>query len=139
MSEMGTIIEYTDDISDAEAPKSLAAGDYPAEITETALGISANSGKSRVEVSFRISPEDFPADYEDAESFPEGKIVKFYVGAEGDKASRFRMRGFCTAIGAPMGASLDINDWISRKAVLTIEPDEYEGVERERARKVEAI
>ena len=138
MSEMGSIIEFASDISDAEAPKALPAGDYVAEITGAELGTSQSSGKPRVKVDFRIKPEDFPADYEDADSFADGKIVSHYVGVADDKAARFRLRKFCEAIGAPMGSKLDINEWIGKQAILTIEPDEYEGVERERSRKVEA-
>lgn len=136
--EMGSILDYSGDIADAEAPKSLPAGDYPAKVISAELGTSQNSGKRRVDVTFRIAPEDFPADYEDADSFADGKDVHFYVGGEQDKSSMFRMRKFCEAIGAPMSNRLDINEWIGKSAILTIEPDEYEGVERERARKVEA-
>jgi hypothetical protein len=136
--ELGSILDYSMDIADAEAPRALPAGDYPAKIVAAELGTSQNSGKRRVDVTFRILPEDFPADYEDADSFADGKDIHYYIGAEGDKASMFRMRKFCEAIGAPTSSRLDINDWIGKSAMLTIEPDEYEGVERERARKVEA-
>lgn len=138
MSDMSSILEFASDISDAEAPKALPAGDYVAEITGAEVGVSQNSGKPRVKVDFRIKPEDFPADYEDADSFADGKIVSYYVTVADDKATRFRLRRFCEAIGAPTGSKLDVNEWIGKQAVLTIEPDEYEGVERERAKKVEA-
>lgn len=139
MSEMGSIIEYNEDLSEAEAPKSLPTNDYPGEIIAAELGTSQSSGKPRVDVTFRIAPEDFPADYEDAESFPEGKEVHFYVGAATDKASRFRMRKFCEAIGAPLSNRLDVNEWIGKRGSLSIEPDTFEGIERERIRKVEAL
>lgn len=137
MSELGSIIEYDSDLSEVEAPASLPANDYPATIIGAELGISQNSGKPRVDVTFRIKPEDFPADYEDAESFPEGKDVHFYPGASTDKASKFRMRKFCEAIGAKLSNRLDLNDWIGKVAILSIEKEEYEGIEKERIRKVE--
>lgn len=138
MSEMGSIIEYNDDLSNVEAPKSLPSNDYPGEIVGAELGVSQSSGKNRVDVTFKIKPEDFPADYEDAESFPDGKEVHFYVGAGQDKASMFRMRKFAEAIGAPLSNRLDLNEWIGKTASLTIEPDTFEGIERERIRKVES-
>lgn len=138
MSDMGSILEYNNDLNEVEAPKSLPGNDYPAEITGAEVGISQGSGKPRVEVTWLIKPEDFPADYEDAESFPDGKQVKTYQGAGNDKASMFRMRKFLEAIGAPISNSINVNDWIGRTAMLTIEPDEFEGIERERVRKVEA-
>lgn len=138
MSELGSIIEYSNDIADAEAPVALPAGDYPAKIVAAENGTSQSSGKSRADVTFRIAPEDFPPDYEDAESFPEGKDVHVYVSTEDTKSARFRMRKFCEAIGAKMSSRLDVNEWIGKTAIVTIDKDEYEGVERERARKVEA-
>lgn len=139
MSEdLGSILDFSTDIADAEAPVALPAGDYPAKIVACELGVSNTSGKKRVDVTFRIAPEDFPADYEDAESFGDGKDVHAYVSVEDNKATRFRLKKFLEAIGAPMTSRLDINEWIGRGAVITIEPDEYEGVERERFRKVEA-
>lgn len=139
MSEMGSIIEYNEDLSEAEAPKSLPTNDYPGEIIGAELGTSQASGKPRVEVTWRIKPEDFPADYEDADAFPEGKEVKTYQGAATDKASRFRMRKFCEAIGAPLSNRLDVNSWIGKRAALSIEPETFEGIEKERVRKVEAL
>ncbi len=138
MSEMGSILEYQEDLSSAEAPKSLPAGEYPAEITGTELVTSQNSGKLNVKITWRIKPEDFPADYEDADSFADGKTLTSYVGAEQDKAARFRMRTFCEAIGVKLGKKLDINDWIGKTGNLEIVPDEYEGIERERIRGVKA-
>lgn len=136
--ELGSIIEYSSDIAEAEAPVALAAGDYPAKIVAAENGTSQSSGKSRADATFRIAPEDFPADYEDAESFPEGKDVHFYVSTEDTRPAKFRMRKFCEAIGAPMSSRLDVNEWIGRTAIITIEKDEFEGIERERIRKVEA-
>lgn len=138
MSDLGSILDYSSDIADAEAPKSLPAGDYPAKITGAEVGTSQSSGKVRVDVSFLIDPEDFPADYEDAESFADGKTMHFYVGAGDDKAARFRLRKFIEAIGAPAGSKIDVNDWVGREAVVTIRPEEFEGIERERITKVEA-
>lgn len=138
MSDLGSILDYSADLAEAEAPVALPAGDYPVRIVAAELGTSQSSGKARVDVTFRIQPEDFPADYEDAESFPDGKDVHMYVSAEDTKAARFRMRKFCEAIGSTLSSRLDINEWIGKSAILTIEPDAYEGIERERARKVEA-
>jgi hypothetical protein len=139
MSDMGSIIEYTEDLASAEAPQALPAGDYLAEITGAEIGTSQTSGKSRVDVTFRIKPEDFPADYVDADSFADGKSVHFYPSAEPDKANKFRMRNFVEAIGAKLNVKkLDVNDWIGKTAIISIIPDEYEGVERERIKSVSA-
>lgn len=136
MSEMGSIIEYSEDVSEAEAPKALPASDYPVTITGAELGISQNSGKARVEVTMTVAPEDYPADYEDAESFPDGKVVKHYISAEDTLQARFRMRRFCEAIGAPASKKIDLNSWVGREAMASLEPDTYDGIERERCKGV---
>jgi|SRR6478609_10998170 len=138
MSELGSILEFSESIADAEAPVALPAGDYPAKIVAADVGTSASSGKARVDITFRIQPEDFPADYEDAGSFADGKDVHAYVSVEDSKSVRFRLKKFCEAIGAKMSARLDVNEWIGKSAIITIEQDEFEGVPRERFRKAEA-
>ena len=139
MSEVGSIIEYNESLADAEAPKSLPGGDYPMSITATEIVTSQSSGKLNVKVTWRIKPEDFPPDYEDADAYADGKSVVSYVGAEPDKASRYRMRQFCEAIGIKLAKKLDVNEWIGKDAVGTIVPEEYEGVERERVTRVSAL
>lgn len=138
MSELGSIIEYGEDLASAEAPKALPAGDYPATVIAAEIGDSKSSGKERVDVQLRISPEDFPPDYEDADSFPDGKVVHMYISTENTKAQRFRMKKFVEALGGKLGKKLDVNSWIGLNTILTIEPDEYEGIENERGRKVSA-
>lgn len=139
MSELGSVIEFTTDLGDAEAPRALPAGDYPVTISGAELMTSKSSGKPMVKVDFRISPDDFPADYEDAESFADGKTVSMYLSIANEKAAMFRMRRFVENIGAPMGKSLNVNDWVGRKAMATISAEEFEGVERERLGKIDAL
>lgn len=135
----GSILEFSEDLKDAEAPTSLPAGDYTGEVVAAENGTSANSGKDRAAVTFRIKPEDYPADYEDANEFPDGKQVTFYVGTEDTKPARFRLRKFMEAIGvAPKGKKIDVNEWIGKTAILEIIPDEYEGIERERIKHVKS-
>lgn len=138
MSELGSIIEYGEDLANAEAPKALPAGDYPATVIAAEIGESKSSGKERVDVQLRISPEDFPADFTDADSYPDGIVVHMYVSTENTKAQRFRMRKFVEALGAKLGKKLDVNSWIGLNTIVTVEPDEFEGIENNRARKISA-
>lgn len=139
MSELGSIIEYSVNMEEAEAPVALPPGDYPAKVVAAENGVSQSSGKSRVDVTLRIAPEDYPADYEDAASFPDGKDVHIYPSSENNKAAQFRMRKFMEALGAKIkGNKIDPNDWIGRETIVTIERDTFEGVDRERVVKVSA-
>lgn len=139
MSEMGSILEFTENLKDAEAPKALGNVELPGEITGADYGLSKSSGRPQVDVTFRIKPEDYPADYEDVGSFPDGKTVHFYLNASDEKVARFRMRQFCEAIGAKLGAKIDINDWIGKTAMLSLGVDDFEGVDRERILRVKSL
>lgn len=138
-NSMGSILEFTENLKDAEAPKALPAGDIPGEVTGAEYGLSKSSGRPQVDISFRIKPDDYPPDYEDAVSFPDGKIVHFYLGAGDDKVSRFRLRQFIESIGGKLGTRVDINDWIGKSAMLTLGVDPFEGVDRERILRVSSL
>lgn len=137
-NELGSVIEYQDDLAEAEAPSALPPGDYPGQISNVTIAHSNNSGRLQAKVDFLIKPEDYPADYEDADAYPDGKTVSTYIPAEQDKASRWRMRQFCEAIGAKLSAKLDVTDWIGKTATLKITNEEYQGINRERLNSVQA-
>lgn len=134
-----SIIEYQSDLADAEAPEALPAGQYPCQVVGATNGVSQSSGKDRVEVELLIDPADFPPDYADADEYAEGKVVKMYVSSSDEKSARFRMRKFCEALQVPLGRNIDLNDWVSRKCIVTVEEDSFEDVPMNRARRIEAI
>ncbi len=136
--ELGSILEYQETLANAEAPAALPAGDYPAEIVGATVGRSASSGRLNVKVDFIIKPEDFPADFEDAESYADGMTLSTYVSAEPDKKSRFKMRQFCEKIGIKPTAKIDVNDFVGKRAQVKTSVEAYEGVDQTRIRSVEA-
>ena len=138
-NSMGSILEFTENLKDAEAPKALGNIDVPGEITGAVNGLSKSSGRKQVDVTFRIKPDDFPPDYEDVNSFADGKTVHYYLSGEDDKVSRYRMRKFVEAIGGKLGAKVDVNDWIGKSAMLTLGVDTFEGVDRERIQRVSSL
>ena len=134
--ELSSIIEYSEDITDAEPPPPLPARDYPAEIISAQPRMSQKDTKY-TNVGWLIAPENFPADF-DASAYPDGLIVYQAVGGEDNPTARFRLRMFCEAIGATMGRVIDVNDWIGLNAVITLDVDVYEGIPRNRVRRVVA-
>lgn len=136
--ENGSILDFSTDIAEAEAPIALPAGDYPAKITGAEVGTS-KAGKRMINVTFTIAPEDFPADYEDADSYADGKSITAYIGAEDTKSAKFRLRKFCESIGVVASSRLNVNEWIGKKALISITQEEFEGVIRERYKKAEAL
>jgi len=133
-----SILSFSEDIADAEAPEPLPVGEYVGQIIATEVRMSQRDTKY-VAVTFSIAPDEYPADYDMANA-PDGKQVVYRrVSAEDDRQSRFRMRQFCEAIGAAMSKQINPQDWLGLEARLTIEHDEYEGVNRENITRVNPV
>jgi hypothetical protein len=135
MSEVASIIEYSEDISTAEAPAPLPVGDYPAEIR----GAERKEGPKAAyaAVTFFIAPEAYPADY--TEGNPDGTTLVYRrVPIDDSPAGRHRMRKFCEAIGASTGSKVDLNSWIGLSATVAVDHSEFEGETRAEVKKVVA-
>ena len=129
--EMQSIVEFSEDVSTAEAPPALPAGEYEAEIRKAEIKISNSTGNRYASVTFVIPPEQYPADY-DVSAAADGKTISYnLVPLEDNPTSRFRLRRFIENIGAKGGKSVDVNDWIGLTAILEIQPGSWEGVPRE--------
>lgn len=135
-SGMPSVVEFDDDISQAEAPVPLPVGDYQAEIRGATQKTSQN-GNPYASVQFFIPAEQYPADYTEGE--PDGSVLTYNrVSLQNTPASRHRLRKFGEAIGAPLGKKIDLNDWVGRTATVTVQHDTYEGEQRAAIGKVSA-
>lgn len=128
MSDIPSIITFSENIADAEAPKPLPAGDYSATI-ETVTPKMSQSGKLGCMVQYRISPDQFPADF-DAESYPEGMTVNQWQGLDDTAIGRYRLKRFLDAIGAPASKEIDVTAWVGLTATVNLGTESYEGVDR---------
>ncbi len=131
-----SIIEYAEDITNAEPPVPLPAQDYPAEIR----GAEKKQGPKAeyINVTFSISPDDYPADY--TEGNPDGTLLSYMRLNPGqDQRARYNMRKFCEAIGAPTGSKIDLNDWIGKQAIITVANEPYDGVMQASIKKVNPV
>lgn len=125
-----SILEFSEDIGSAEAPPVLPANEYPATIEKVDVRESS-SGNMMIPVTFRISADDFPADFDGAESYPDGVTITYYrLLAEDNQRARYNLRKFCETIGAKMGKTVDPNEWIGLSATLKVQPEMYEGEPR---------
>ena len=136
--ELQTIVEYSEDIADAEAPEPIPVGPYPANIESACVKDSkTNPDRQYYEVGFTISVDDYPADY-DARNAPEGTRLFFRrLSAEDMPGPRYRVRKFCEAIGAQMPKrQVDASEWIGLTATVEIEHEDWEGMPRAQITKV---
>lgn len=135
MSEHDLIVNYSDDITNAERPEPLPIGQYNFEIRSVEIAVSGKGMPYAVPKYF-IDPSQYPADFIDGD--PDGTTIRGFVSLEDNKVSRARMRKFCEAIEAPMGVTLDLNEWNGLNGIVDIVHQEYEGEIQANAKKISA-
>lgn len=135
--ETMSIVEFSEDISKAEAPEPLPPGEYAATIRGAEIKMSQR-GTKYAAVSFVIDPGEFPADYP-VENAPDGKLLVYRrCSMEDNPQARYMLRNFCEAIGAPASKKIDVNEWVGLDATVQVDNEEYEGVMREQVSRVNA-
>lgn len=135
--ETMSIVEFSEDIAEAEQPEPLPVGEYPAVIKTAEVKLSQRDTKYAA-VGFLVSVDDFPADYPQ-ENAPDGKMIVYRrCSLEDNPQARYMLRQFCENIGATPSKRIDVNEWVGLEASIEIEHDEYEGVTREQIRRVNA-
>lgn len=137
MSEV-SILEYSADISSAEAPPPLPAGEYPAVIESVQQKTSQTSGNEYLAITLNVNPDDYPADF-DSENYPDGvKLSYNRLVVEDTARARYNMRKWCEAIGAKMGKQVDPSEWLGLQCKVGIKHDTYEGEPRAQIAKIGA-
>lgn len=132
-----SIVEFSEDISQAEAPEPLPPGEYAATIRGVEVKTSQR-GTRYAAVTFMVSPDEFPADYP-MENAPDGKVLVYRrCSMEDNPQARYMLRNFIEAIGATAAKRIDVNEWVGLDAVIQVENEEYEGVMREQIARVTA-
>ncbi len=136
--DLGSIIEYTDDIDDAEAPLPFPEGSYDAEVKAVEAKYSSNN-KKYAAISFFIPVEAYPADYP-LEEAPDGLVLIYRkLSLENNKMSRFNLKRFIQNLGAPpVGRSLDLSQWVGLRAKIIVKHDTWEGTTRPTVDKIVA-
>ena len=130
-----SIIDFSVDLNDAEAPEPLPERTYPAEITKVERKES-NAGNVYAAVTLTIKEDDYPADYP-AENAPgQTNLVFRRVTLEDTPPARYRLKKFCQAIGAPMSKRINLDDWVGLSATVEVKHEEYEGEKRATVLKV---
>ena len=124
--ELNSIIEFDEDLSNVEAPKPLPSGTYDAVI-ESAETMTSNSGKPMIKVIFNISADQYPADYVDGN--PEGTKLTHYLMADNSSRSKFTLKRFILAIGAPLSNKIDVTTFIGLPAKVEVGNRMWQDVE----------
>ena len=128
MEELSSIIEFSVDLKNQEAPEPLPAGSYTGVIRKAEVKESQR-GTMYGAVSFHIGADQFPADFKDG---PDDGLTLVYrrVGLEDNPQARYGTKRFMESIGAPLSKKVDVNEWVGMESAIDVIHDTYEGVTR---------
>lgn len=137
MSEnvLSSVINFDEDLNNVEAPKPLPMGLYDAVI-QSAEPMMSKSDRLMAKVTFMVSADQYPVDYTDGN--PNGTTLTQYVFLDNSQRSKFALKRFCQAIGAPLSNSIDITTWIGLPARIEVVNEPWEGNLQARIKKVVA-
>lgn len=122
----GSILTFSEDISNAQPPPPLPVGPYPAEIIGAQRRTSAASGNEYAQIMMRINAEAYPADYIDGD--PDGTTLMYNRMVIGDSPQiRHRWRVFMERCGGPLGRTIDLNTLVGLTCTVDITHQEFEG------------
>jgi hypothetical protein len=125
MADIG-ILEFSQDIAEAEAPPPLPIGEYNATVEGIEMRVSNTSGREYLGVTVRINADDFPPDF-DGTAYPDGVTLRYNrLFTEDTQRNRYNFKKFCEALGAPMGKQIDPNDWIGMSLMVGISHRKWE-------------
>jgi hypothetical protein len=128
MEELSSIVEFSVNLKDQEAPEPLPAGEYTGVIRKAEVKESQR-GTMYGAVSFHIGADQYPADFSDGSD--DGlTLVYRRVGLEDNPQARYGTKRFLEAIGAPLSKKIDVNEWVGMEAAIDVVLDTYEGVTR---------
>lgn len=135
-TELGSIIEFDEDLSNVEAPKPLPSGVYDAIIQTAEVVKSKDQTKDMIKVTFNISADQYPADYVDGN--PNGTTLSMYLMCDNSPRSKFVMKRFILAIGAPLSNRIDVTTFIGLPAKVEVATQLWQGMETARIARVVA-
>lgn len=132
--QMTSIIEFSSNIADAEAPVPLPVGEYPAEIRGAEAKVS-DKGNKYAAIQLYVSPDAYPADF--TEGDPDGTQLTYNrLSLNDNPQSRYRLRKFLESVGLTPGATVDLNDWVGLHVTVRIKHSEWEGEKRAEVEKI---
>ena len=124
----GTILAFSEDITNAPPPVPLPVGPYPAEIIGAQKRMSS-TGNEYVQVLMRINPESHPADFTDGD--PDGTTLSYNrLQVDDTGVNRHRWRVFMEKCGGPLGRNIDLGALLGLVCTVEITHQEYEGEQR---------
>jgi hypothetical protein len=125
-----SILQFSEDISEATAPPPLPIGVYRGEIIGASWRTSPTSGNMYAQIMVRVPASEYAADYADVGE-PDGVVMSFNRLLHQDSPRiRYAWRLFNEKVGAPNGRSIDLNNYLGLPITVDVVHQEYEGEQR---------
>jgi hypothetical protein len=123
----GTILAFSEDITNAPPPTPLPVGPYPAEIIGAQKRMST-SGNEYVQIMMRINAESTLLTSRTVILMAPHSAT---TGCREDNGvNRHRWRVFMEKCGGPLGRNIDLGSLIGLTCTVEITHQEYEGEQR---------
>lgn len=127
-----SILEYSDDVSTAEAPPPLPPRIYPAQVISATQKISQKSGNAYVALVVKVPADVYPVDHK--EGNPDGTTLSYNRVVINDTyEGRYRMRLLCEALGLKPSRTVDLNRMVGCACRVEVVNEPYDGVMRHQA------
>ncbi len=124
------IISLNQDIDQMEEFEPLPVGAYNAKVVDVELRTSEKMPNGYIYMQLRVSPEEYPADYDEGNA-PEGLLLVYARVAIPSPENRRSVKPFkdlLLALGIdPKGTEIDMESWIDRDVQVLLSRSEYQG------------
>lgn len=132
-----SVVEFSQDISTAEAPKPLPKRAYLASVIESVAKLSSKGNKMGV-LTFLITPDQYPADYTDGPK--DGVKISYYrMSLEDNSRARWQIRQISEKMRVPVSRSVDMNSFMGKQALIELIVEEYQGEPRNQIDRIEQV
>lgn len=122
-SDISSVVEYSAPIEDAEAPKPIPVGKYPAEIIEAKARLNNETGKRGSVITVKINPANYPATFKGGEA---GVKLSTYPSLEADNESgRFELKQIYAAAGKAAGKALNLQDLLGATVMVEVKHEKF--------------
>ena len=123
---IGSMLEAEVDVADAPPPDPLPKGEYTAEVNTAEVKVS-QKGNRYVDVTFYISPDEYPADF--TEGNPQGTNLHYRridasvnpLSGKLTPRAAYNIGKFMKTIGLHGGKSINVMEWAGQKARVKVD------------------
>lgn len=135
MSGQTSMMTFSQDIMNAEAPPPLPARSYRAEIVGAMIRPAQASGMPYLALQFRVPASEYPADY--TEGDPDGTVLYYNrLQVQDTPRGRYLAKMLMQKLGGPLGHNIDCNALIGLWANIEVAHQERDGEMRENVTRI---